>query len=143
LGARVRDAGLRLAYHNHDFELSEVEGRTGLAWLLDAAEPAALDVELDLAWVARAGGDPAATLRRWGDRTRLLHVKDLAPAGVAPDEDGWATVGQGTLPWPELLDLAREVGIRAWLLEHDRPADPGRTVREGCAYLRERRSRGG
>ena len=143
LGARVREAGLRLAYHNHDFELAEVEGRDGLAWLLDAAEPEVLDVELDLAWVARAGGDPAAALRRWGERTRLLHVKDLAPAGAAPDEDGWATVGQGTLPWPALLELASEVGVEAWLLEHDRPSDPARTVREGCAYLRDRRQRRG
>jgi sugar phosphate isomerase/epimerase len=141
LGARVRDAGLRLAYHNHDFELTDVEGRTGLAWLLDAADPAVLDVELDLAWVARAGGDPTAVLRRWRERTRLLHAKDLAPAGSGSDEDGWATVGQGTLPWPALLELASEVGVEAWLLEHDRPADPARTVREGCAYLLDRRSR--
>jgi len=143
LGERVRASDLRLAYHNHDFELAEVEGRSGLAWLLDAAPPDVLDAELDLAWVARAGDDAAAALRRWGDRTRLLHVKDLAPKGAAPDEDGWATVGRGTLPWPALLELASEVGVEAWLLEHDRPADPARTVREGCAYLRERRSREG
>lgn len=141
LGARVRDAGLRLAYHNHDFELTEVDGRSGLAWLLDAAEPDTLDVELDLAWVARAGGDPAAVLRHWGARTRLLHVKDLAPTGAAVDEDGWATAGQGTLPWPALLQLATDVGVEAWLLEHDRPADPARTVEEGCAFLRDQRGR--
>lgn len=139
VGARLADAGVRLAYHNHDVELALVEGRTGLDWLLDAADPAHLGAELDLAWVARAGRDPAEVLRRWGPRTWLLHVKDLAPPGASPEEDGWATAGSGILPWDALLALANEVGVRAWLLEHDRPADPERTVQDGCAYLRRRR----
>ena len=138
-GARMRDAGLRLAYHNHDFELREVDGRSGLAWLLDAADPQYLEAELDLAWVARAGGDPREALRSWSSRARLLHVKDVAPDGEARDEDGWAVPGRGTLPWDGLLRQAADVGVEAWLLEHDRPIDPERTVRDGCAYLRATR----
>lgn len=58
ISKQVRAEGMRLAYHNHDFELVDFNGRTGLELLFAAAGPD-LQTELDLAWVARA-----ATTRR-------------------------------------------------------------------------------
>lgn len=135
LGQRCREADMTLAYHNHDFELAPVEGRLGLEWLFDAADPEHLEAELDLAWIARAGRDPVAALRTWGERTRLLHAKDLAPTGQAQDEGGWAQVGSGTLPWSELLPEALAQGTTGWIVEHDAPLDPEAVVRGGCAFL--------
>lgn len=135
MGARCREAGIGLAYHNHDFELVTVEGRMGLDWLFDAADSDDLQAELDLAWLARAGKDPLAALRSWGPRCSLIHAKDLAPEGEASDEDGWAQVGAGTLPWSALLPEALAQGVDGWIVEHDRPIDPEATVRGGVAFL--------
>lgn len=142
LGARYRRHGLRLEFHNHDVELAAVDGGTALDALLEGADPADLDVQLDLAWVARAGHDPLEVLERHGARCRSLHVKDLAPSGTRLDEDGWTTVGQGTLDWSRLLPVARRVGVETLLVEHDLPSDPVAVVRDAYAFLAPRAGTG-
>ena len=81
LGARCRSLGMRLLYHNHDFELARFEGKTGLEWLLDSADPTHLQAEFDLAWVVRGGGDPVELLDKYAGRCPRVHVKDIAPDG--------------------------------------------------------------
>src|SRR5690242_14775749 len=46
LAGPVSAAGMRLAYHNHDFELREQNGKTGLDTLLEQTDPA-VNFELD------------------------------------------------------------------------------------------------
>ena len=82
ISKRVRDKGMHLAYHNHDFELADFNGRTGLELLFDAAGPG-LQTELDLAWVARAGLDPAVMLGKFHGRLFAVHAKDNAAKGQA------------------------------------------------------------
>ncbi len=138
LGARYREHGLQLEFHNHDVELAAVEGGTALDALLDGAEATDLEAQLDLAWIARAGRDPLDVLERHGARCRSLHVKDLAPPGQHLDEDGWTAVGAGTLDWDRLLPAARRAGVELLLVEHDRPADPVAAVRDSYAFLAPR-----
>ena len=89
--------------------------------LLDAAPE--LDWQADIAWIARSGADPFAWIERYGPRIKAVHVKDLAPPGKNTDEDGWASVGAGTLPWPELMAALRAAGTRHFVMEHDKPRD--------------------
>lgn len=144
LGRLCARAGVRLAYHNHDFELARFDGAFAIDLLLDAADPDLLAFEPDLAWIVRAGGDPLTFLARHTGRCRLVHAKDLAVEPVASDdaavalsagEDGWATVGHGVLPWDTLLPAARAAGVEVFVLEHDLPHDPGAVVRDGLAFL--------
>jgi sugar phosphate isomerase/epimerase len=136
LGRRCRDEGVRLLYHNHDFELTTVEGRTGLAWLLDAADPADLGLEPDLGWIQRAGLEPSALLAAYPDRCPRVHVKDLSPADRRGAEGGWTDVGDGVLDWPALLPACRRAGAEWFVVEHDEPADPIRTARRSAEHLR-------
>src|SRR5690606_6047498 len=54
---QAREAGLRFAHHNHDFELAPLpDGTVPLEILLGATEPGLVDFELDLYWMVRAGG---------------------------------------------------------------------------------------
>ncbi|GAC1383034.1 MAG: hypothetical protein NVSMB30_30610 [Hymenobacter sp.] len=57
-GEMCKAAGLRLAYHNHDFEFKPVAGTTLYDVLLRETQPSLVDFELDLYWVVRAGQDP-------------------------------------------------------------------------------------
>lgn len=136
LGRRLAPMGVRLLYHNHDFELTPVEGRTGLAWLADACAPEEVGFEPDLGWLQRAGHDPAAWLRRFEGRCPRVHVKDVAPPHEAGREGGWRDVGDGTLDWPRLLPACREAGAPWLVVEHDEPTDPLRTARRSAAHLR-------
>jgi sugar phosphate isomerase/epimerase len=136
ISRRVRAKGMRLAYHNHDFELVDFNGKTGLELLFAAAGPD-LETELDLAWVARAGYDPATMLGKFKGRVFAVHAKDNAPKGEAEDEGGFAAVGQGVLDWNAILPAAASAGVRWYIVEHDHPQDPATVIQTGADYLRE------
>lgn len=136
ISRRVQAQGMTLAYHNHDFELVDFNGKTGLELLFDAAGPE-LKTELDLAWVARAGYDPAAMLGKFGGRVFAVHAKDNAPKGQALDEGGFAALGKGTLDWKTILPAAANAGVQWYVIEHDQPLDPAAVVKTGADYLRE------
>ncbi|HEL4182735.1 TPA: sugar phosphate isomerase/epimerase family protein [Stenotrophomonas maltophilia] len=136
IAKQVRGKGMRLAYHNHDFELADFDGRTGLELLFAAAGPD-LQTELDLAWVARAGLDPAVMLGKFRGHVFAVHAKDNAPKGQAQDEDGFAAVGQGVLDWNAILPAAAAAGVHWYIIEHDQPRDPAKVIQTGADYLRE------
>ncbi len=136
IAKQVRAKGMRLAYHNHDFELVDFNGRTGLELLFAAAGPD-LQTEMDLAWVARAGLDPAAMLATFRGRLFAVHAKDNAPKGQAEDEGGFAAVGQGVLDWKTILPAAAAAGVHWYIVEHDQPRDPAKVIQTGVDYLRE------
>jgi len=136
IAKQVRAKGMRLAYHNHDFELVDFNGTTGLELLFAAAGPD-LQTELDLAWVARAGLDPAVMLAKFRGRLFAVHAKDNAPKGQAEDEGGFAAVGQGVLDWNAILPAAAAAGVQWYIVEHDQPRDPAKVIQTGAGYLRE------
>lgn len=128
--------GLKLAYHNHEWEFLVYDGRTALEWIFSAATPAELGWEADLGWVRRAGADPLAWATRFGDRLVAVHAKDIAAPGTAVAEDGWCTLGQGIVGWPALLaELKPRVDL--FVFEHDKPGDAAAQLRASRTCLRE------
>lgn len=101
--------GLAFGYHNHAFELSNrIDGASALERLA-ARLPESVSLEVDTYWAAQGGEDVPALLERLGSRVRFLHVKD-APrddAGVlSPDRFDQVPVGEGALPWADILAAA-------------------------------------
>jgi len=121
LGARLRDAGMRLSYHNHAFELEcfPADPRARLDILYEETAPDRLYAEFDTAWLAVAGADPAAYIRKYAGRCPLLHVKDLAPAPDAAGNPVFTPLGQGTLDWPAVFDAAEEAAVEWYIYEQD------------------------
>ncbi|MHC5149654.1 sugar phosphate isomerase/epimerase family protein [Stenotrophomonas rhizophila] len=136
IAAEANIQGMRLAYHNHDFELVDFNGKTGLELLFAAAGPD-LQTELDLAWVARAGHDPVVMLGKFRGHVFAVHAKDNAPKGQAEDEGGFAAVGQGVLDWNAILPAAAAAGVQWYIVEHDHPRDPAKVIKTGADYLRQ------
>lgn len=134
-GAPIRAAGLRFGWHNHDFEFQPLDdGSMPIAHLLDAAPE--LDWEADIAWIARGGADPFPWIERYAPRITAVHVKDIAPAGEKADEDGWADVGTGTLPWARLMAVLGQGRARHFVMEHDNPRDDAAFARASIAAAR-------
>lgn len=138
LGARLAGKGIKLLYHNHNFEMVTYDGARGLNWLLDAAKPEHLGWEPDLAWIVRGQADPLALLKQYAGRCLRIHAKDVAPAGTAEDEMGFADVGHGTLDWNALLPAAKAAGGEWFIVEHDLPKDPIRSITRSCSFLRSK-----
>ncbi|MGE1155215.1 sugar phosphate isomerase/epimerase family protein [Pseudomonas kitaguniensis] len=129
LGARLRKDGMRLAYHNHDFEMKKYQGKTGFEWLVDATRPKNLALEIDAAWVSRGGQDPVRLIQRYPDRLFALHAKDNAGIGVRDDERNFAPLGEGLLAWGEIVAVAQEEARPLYIVEHDLPKDPAAVIR--------------
>jgi sugar phosphate isomerase/epimerase len=124
--------GYPLAWHNHDFEfLRTPEGAFPQELMFNAAP--SLLWELDVAWVAKAGEDPARWAARHGHRVVSVHLKDIAPAGRAEDEDGWADVGHGVTNWARVIPALKGTKAKHWIVEHDNPADVERFARRSFA----------
>jgi sugar phosphate isomerase/epimerase len=121
-GARCREAGLRFGYHNHDFEFAPAPSGNGtfLDALLGATDPTLVHLELDAYWAAFAGFNPIAVLHRYAGRVPILHVKDMA---AGPDR-AITAVGEGVLPWHEILPAAEDAGTEWFVIEYDNPKDP-------------------
>lgn len=135
IGKPFQDAGLTFGYHNHDFEFATYDGRYAMDLLLEAAP--AVNVEADVAWIVRGKADPAPWLEKFGDRIVAIHVKDIAPAGEAKDEDGWADAGHGVVPWKTLWPLIKaKTKARYFVAEHDNPNDIDRFASRSIAFIK-------
>lgn len=136
VGHACRDAGFGFAWHNHDFEFRPLGDGSVPQDLIAEAAPG-IGFELDIAWVVRGGADPLAWIDRHGDRIVAVHVKDIAPQGVATDEDGWADVGHGTVPWPAIMAALRgKTPATVFVMEHDNPSDVRRFAERSIATVR-------
>ena len=116
LAGRLQSYGMKLAYHNHSFELQRWDGRTGLEAIFAEAPPPALWAELDTYWLQYGGANPASWIRRLGDRAALVHLKDMAVLDGRPVQ---AEVGEGNLDWVEILSACREAGAEWLIVEQD------------------------
>ena len=75
-GAKMREAGLTLSYHNHGHEWARIGDKLIIDIILDETSPENLKAELDTYWVQFGGGDPVAWCKKVAGRMPLLHMKD-------------------------------------------------------------------
>ena len=116
VAARLREAGIRLAYHNHAFELERYGHESGLEIIYRTGDPALLHGQLDVYWVQYGGGSPAGWIRRLRGRAPTVHVKDM---DVSDGEPVMAEVGEGNLDWPDVLAACRDAGVEWLIVEQD------------------------
>ena len=87
IGRICKEEGVQLLYHNHGYDLMHVvDGVPMLDLLLDAIDPALLQFQPDLGWIALGGGDPVHYLTKYRDRCPVIHLKDYyatAPVRMA------------------------------------------------------------
>ena len=132
-GRQTQAAGMRTAYHNHDFELQPVDGQLPLELLVAGTDPALVDFELDCYWVTHAGHDPLDWFGRHPGRFALLHLKD---SKGAPQHE-MTSVGSGRIDWPRVLAARPKAGVKHVFVEHDNPTDPWESIGASIAYLKK------
>ena len=138
--------GIGLGYHNHAFEFAPPgDGSTrppdgATVWDVLLAElPPEVEIELDIYWAAVGGRDPVAEIHAIADRVRLLHMKDRAP-GPEPRD---VPAGEGTLPFPDIVEAARAAGVEWYVVELDEPREPLDDIAVALRYLESLADAGG
>jgi len=130
VGEKVRAAGLRFGYHNHDWEFEPLpDGTLPMELLLDRTDPDLVDWQMDIFWTVQGGGDPMTLLRERAGRVTSVHVKDRTPSGEMVD------VGDGVIDFRTILAEADRQGLMHAFVEHDSPTDALESVRKGFVHL--------
>jgi sugar phosphate isomerase/epimerase len=126
-GAAAARENLRLGYHVHGYEFVASPDGTLMHTLFSGTDPERVDFEMDIFWVVRGGGDPVALLERFGNRIRLVHVKDIrrgtetgVTTGQAPDEAS-VTLGTGMIDVPAVLKAAVKAKVKWYFVEDEHP----------------------
>lgn len=114
MGEKFSSEGISLCYHNHAHEIANPEGINVLDLLIENTEKVYL--ELDLGWVYVATGkNPLEFAKRYRDRIRLLHLKDVA----VREPVRFTELGKGEISWSEVLPAIWELNKSPWIVEQD------------------------
>ncbi|KQS41992.1 TIM barrel protein [Pedobacter sp. Leaf194] len=134
-GQVCKDAGIRLAYHNHNFEFDKHGDTTGYEILLTGTDKSLVDFELDLYWVVRSGKDPIKLFQENPGRFTMWHVKDMDK-----NKKEWNTeVGQGSINFKSIFAAAKLSGMKHFFVEHETNYKPNpiESVAASCAYIKK------
>ena len=124
---------LRMGYHNHVFEFTEVGGRVVYDVMLDLLDPKLVGMEMDLFWVVNAGKNPFAYFQKYPGRFELWHVKDMDKANKERNAD----VGTGSIDFTALFANATKSGMKHFFMEQETyPASPMESTRKSIEYLK-------
>ena len=140
IGARVRDAGMRFAYHNHNIEAQKYGDLVAFDEVLRLTDPAVVGNEFDIGNFIAGGGDPYPYLEKYPHRFELAHVKEWATPftpTVTSNFPKYAPFGQGTTDWKKLLDALKKAGVKEISIEQDGTAsgDELGAVRQAYQFL--------
>nr|WP_272914676.1 sugar phosphate isomerase/epimerase [Aurantiacibacter rhizosphaerae] len=119
----AQDEGVRLVYHNHDWDHVPLDGKTPLELIAERFAPGEVDFEIDLGWAAVAGVGPVALLENLGPRVLSLHLKDLDRGCAGDDCRRFVAPGEGDLGYSQLIPRIRRITDAIGYVEVDDPVD--------------------
>jgi sugar phosphate isomerase/epimerase len=142
-GEKCRKAGLRLCYHNHDFEFEPKPGGRPFETLLQRLDKSLVGLEVDAFWVSMAGENAAAFIRQNASQVEMVHLKDRKPGApraydvASVPNDTFREVGNGDLNFREILSAASRAGVKHYFVEQDYSPDPLRSLCQSYQNVRK------
>jgi sugar phosphate isomerase/epimerase len=100
--ANASEHGVKIAYHNHAWEMNIVDGEPGYRIFLESTSDEVL-LEIDTYWVKVGGLEPAEVIEEAGERAPLIHMKDGAIDPPSP----MMAVGSGKMDFPPIVEAAK------------------------------------
>ncbi len=115
LGKKAKAAGMRLCYHNHNFEFKKFGDTNGYDLLIKNTDPEVFNFEMDLYWVTKAGKNPLDYFKNYPGRFKLWHTKDMAQGA----DQHFAAVGTGIIDFKDIFKQAKLAGMEHFFVEQD------------------------
>lgn len=159
LGKQLKENGIQLMYHNHDFEFKKINGETILDKMYATIPNDILKPQFDTCWVHYAGNNPAEYLKKYIGKIEVVHLKDFVceKLGGGPvygligtdgneekaQEKGdtgfkYTPVGYGVQDCSAILASAEEAGVDFVIVEQDESVDrdPMEAAKMSREYLK-------
>lgn len=127
------NAGLKLAYHNHDFEFQKHDGMTGYEILLKETDKNSVYFELDLYWVVRSGNDPLQLFSENPGRFKMWHVKDMDKIDKALNKE----IGSGSIDFKPIFKEAKLSGMKHFFVEQENnfTGNSFQSIKTSCDFI--------
>jgi sugar phosphate isomerase/epimerase len=111
---KLRPAGLRGGYHNHQAEFTPLEGKRPIE-VIAANTPKDFMLQFDVGTCVEMGSDPVAWINANPGRINSLHLKDWNK------EKGYRCLfGEGAAPWKAIFAAAEKTGgVEYYLIEQE------------------------
>lgn len=159
VGAKVREAGFQLLYHNHDFEFASLpDGTVGYDYIFSSNCRCNVQNELDVCWSDFAGFNPAEELVKYAGNCPVVHLKDYHVEGqlnndpyalIGIEDDGsrkeetgvfeFRPLGDGQVDIPAVIKAAIDGGSQWLCVEQDEPCGEAtriESIGKSVDYLR-------
>jgi len=132
-GKMCAAAGLKLSYHNHDFEFQKQDGITGYEILLKETDHNLVSFELDLYWVVRSGNDPIKLFKENPGRFKLWHVKDMDKVNPALNTE----IGSGSIDFKTIFKEVKQSGMKHFFVEQENNYNPNafEAIKTSCDFI--------
>ena len=132
VGRRCNDAGIKLCYHNHNWEFKDLGGTTGIMKLYESTDSQLVYACVDTYWVKHGGVDPVEFLKKYANRVAYLHFKDMNP------DRSFGEVGHGILDWTGIMGAIEQIDVEWIMVEQDRTDKaPNESITMSSQYIRE------
>jgi len=141
IGKVLLSHNITFCYHTHGYEFVPYGDGTLFDVLVTETNPQYVSFEMDILWVFFPGADPAALLDKYGNRFKLMHLKDLklgVPRGNfsgSTDQDNDVALGTGQLDIRSILISAKRAEIMHYYIE-DESSHTATQVPQSIAYLK-------
>lgn len=127
----AKENGLTLGYHNHWFEMEEVDGKIAYQHMLDTLDEDII-FELDTYWAKVAGLNPVDVISELSGRLPLVHLKD---GSAENNVDSMVALGDGAMDVPAIIEAS---SAQWYIVELDRcDSDMLTAVKNSYSYLME------
>jgi sugar phosphate isomerase/epimerase len=140
VGQQLKENGIEFSYHNHGYDFTPYENGTLYDYLIQHTNLDYVSFELDILWVHQFGQDPVAYLKKYPNRFRLMHVKDLKKGlavgldvKTSPEND--VPLGSGQIDVKKILKQAKKSSVKYYYLE-DENSNARAQVPLSIAYLK-------
>ena len=132
-GKMCQKAGLKLTYHNHDFEFENYNGITGYDILLKETDQDLVYFEMDLYWVVRSGKDPLQLFKENPGRFKMWHVKDMDK--LKPELN--TEVGSGSIDFIPIFKEAKLAGMKYFFVEQENnfAVNSFESIKTSCDFI--------
>jgi sugar phosphate isomerase/epimerase len=113
---KLAPTGLKVGYHNHQFEFTPQNGVRPIEVLARNTKPSVM-LQLDVGTCIEAGSDPVAWIRSNPGRIKSLHLKEWSPEAGK----GYSVLfGEGVAKWNAIFEAAESVGgVEYYLIEQE------------------------
>ena len=140
-GEICKKAGIRFAYHNHDYPFKPINGQMPMDVMIQNTDPSLVDFEMDIYWVVTAGEDPIHWFEKYPGRFHLGHVKDRKKKAPLSDTDASCILGQGQIDFAKILKVGQAKGLEYIIVEQERYDNTTaiKAAKEDADYLKKLR----